>query len=95
MKQLKVIWNDNGKHNSTSVTVSVRAFSDCCVFYVDSPTDIIGAGSNYGEALEDFIKGFDEYIDDLIRFRDEILNTKRAYTEAIEVDWRGKPLDKE
>lgn len=94
MKQLKPIWNDNGKHNSSSSTVSVREFTDYGVFDVISPTDIVGVGSHYGEALEDFINQFNEYIADLEKFRDEILNSKKAYTEAVEVDYSGNPLTK-
>ena len=92
MEQLKLIWHDNGKHNATSSTVSVREFSDYGVFDVISPTDIVGTGSHYGTALEDFIEQFNEYIIYLTKFRDEILNSKRSYEEVVRVDYGGNPL---
>ena len=94
MEQLKLIWNDNGKHNSSSFTVSVRNFTDYGVFDAISPTDIVGSGSHYGEALEDYINQFNEYIVNLEKFRDEFLNSTKAYTEAVEVDWCGNPVIK-
>ena len=62
MEQLKFIWHNNGKHTSDSSSVSVREFTDYGVFDVISPTDIVGTGSYYGAALEDFIEQFDEII---------------------------------
>lgn len=92
MEQLKFIWHDNGKHKSDSSSVSVREFTDYGVFDVISPTDIVGTGSYYGMALEDFIEQFDEYIASLVKFRNEIADTKRAYEEVVRVDFSGNPL---
>lgn len=95
MEQLKLIWHDNGKHNSTSSSVSVREFTDIGVFDVISPTDIVGTGSYYGAALEDFADQLNNYIANLEKFRDEIVNSERAYKEAVRVDYSGSPIIKE
>lgn len=92
MKKLKLIWNDNGKHKSNSSSVSIREISDYGLSDVISPTDIVGTGSNYGIALEDFIQQFDEYIASLAKFRSEVLSSKKAYEEVISVDFSGNPL---
>lgn len=94
MKKLRPVWSDDGKHKVGSVIVSVREFTSYGTFDVTSPSEIGGTGSNYGAALEDFINQFDEYIAELQYFRDKILTTERAFTEAVEVDWSGKPLQK-
>ena len=92
MEQIKIIWYDNGKHNSSSSRVSVREFTDYGVFDVISPTDIVGTGSCYGDALKDFTKQFDEYIARLQKFRDEVILTTKAYTDTVEVDCFGNPV---
>lgn len=94
MKKLRPVWSDDGKHKAGSVIVSVCEFTSYGTFAVISPSEIGGTGSNYGAALEDFINQFDEYIAELQYFRDEILTTKRAFIEAVEVDWSGKPVIK-
>lgn len=48
-----------------------------------SPSSFIGIGSCYGEAREDYIKKFDTYLKSLIEFRDKVLCSPRAYTEAV------------
>ena len=91
MEQLKIIWYDDGKHRSS---VSVRSFTHLGVFDVISPTDIIGVGGYYGDALEDFIEQFNSYLDVLTEFRDEVLNTKKSYDNeyVVSVDCGGNPL---
>ena len=92
MNQFKVIWNNDGKHNSNSVTVSAREAISCGLTDIISPTDIKGAGSCFGSALEDFSEQLSEYIEELQKFRSEVVETSRAYTEAIETDFAGNPL---
>ena len=92
MEQLKLVWNNNGKHNSSSFTVSVRELTDFGMSVVISPTDIVGAGSCYGTAKEDFARQLNDYISSLVKFRDEIVNTTRAYTEAVETDYAWNPI---
>ena len=94
MKELKLIWQDNGKHNATSSVVSVREFTDYSVYDVLSPTDIVGTGSCYGDALADFADQLNEYIGRLQKFRDEVVLTTKAYTEVVEVACDRKPIDK-
>lgn len=92
MDELKLIWNNDGKHNANSCRVSVRrAVSDflCNTF---SPMDVVGTGSDFGSARENFAEQLTEYIEELIKFRDEVVETKRAYEEAIMTDCNGKPL---
>lgn len=93
MRQLKLVWYDSGKKNSTAITVSVKEAVSFGLSDVISPTDISGSGSCYGNALQDFASQLDEYIEELCKFRDEIVNTSKAYTEAIEVDFGGKPIN--
>jgi hypothetical protein len=94
MEQLKIIWHDDGKHRSNSSSVSIRSFTHLGVFDVISPTDITGVGGCYGDALEDFIEQFDSYLDGLMEFRDEVLNTKKSYDNeyVVSVDCSGNPL---
>lgn len=92
MSQLKVIWNNDGKHKLNSVSVSVREGVSYGLSDVISPTDIKGVGSDFGSALGDFTKQLDDYIAELCEFRNEIVRTKKAYFEAIEVDWSGNPI---
>lgn len=92
MERLKLVWNNNGKHQSNSVTVSVREHTDFGMFNVISPTDIVGAGSCYGTAKQDFARQLDDYISSLIKFRDEVVNTEKAYTEAVETDYAWRPI---
>lgn len=92
MNQLKVIWNNDGKHNSGSVTVSARESVGYGLSDIISPTDIKGTGSCFGSALEDFSEQLAEYIEELQKFRHEVVETSRAYTEAIETDFAGNPL---
>lgn len=92
MEQLKFIWHDNGKHKSNSSRVSIRELTDYGIFDVVSPTDIVGTGSCYSEALEDFNKQLEDYISSLIKFKTEIANSTKAYTEVVEVDSCGIPL---
>lgn len=94
MGQLKLVWNNNGKHKSNSVMVSVRELTDFGMFDVISPTDIVGVGGCYGTAEEDFASKLDEYISSLVKFRDEVVKTKRAYTEAVLTDYAWNPISK-
>lgn len=92
MSELKLIWNDNGKHKYNSVTVSAREAVSYGLSDIISPTDIKGVGSDFGSALSDFDKQLDEYIVELCKFQNEVVRTKKAYFEAIEVDWSGNPI---
>ena len=93
MSQLKLIWYNDGKHNSNSVTVSVREFFDETPSNPISTADIVGIGSYFGSALEDFEEQLNEHIDALIKFRNEVVSTKRAYNEAVMVDCIGRPIE--
>ena len=57
-----------------------------------SPMDVVGTGSDFGSARENFAEQLTEYIEELIKFRDEVVETKRAYEEAVMTDCNGKPL---
>lgn len=92
MEQIKFIWHDNGKHKSNSSRVSIREFTYYGVFDVISPTDIVGTGSCYGEALADFVEQFEAYINSLVKFKNEIAGSTRAYEEVVEVDCCGNPV---
>lgn len=94
MGQFKLVWNNNGKHKSNSVTVSVRELTDFGMFDVISPTDIIGVGGCYQTAEEDFASQLNDYISALVKFRDEVVNTERAFSEAVKVDYAGNPIGK-
>ena len=59
---------------------------------VPSPFDFVGEGRTYGQALEDYIQKFIEYLDKLNRFYTDILLTQRAYTDAVDVDYNWNPL---
>lgn len=73
--------------------VSVRDQAPQGLEKLGSPSDIIGTGGCYGTALEDFIAQFDEYLDELKSFRDEVLESKRAYLDAVIVkDSLSTPL---
>ena len=89
---LKLVWRDDGKHSMRSKTVSISEACSIGLIPVNSPSDLYGSGSCFGTALSDFAKRLDEYISCLSRFRDEVVNTKRAYTEAVEVDYAGNPI---
>ena len=92
MSTLKLIWNNNGKHMYNSVTVSTRYDVSYGLSDVISPTDIKGTGSDFGSDLSDFAKQLDEYIAELCKFKNEVVRTKKAYFEAIEVDCNGNPI---
>lgn len=92
MDRLKLIWNNDGKHKSSSVTVSAREAVPYGLSDIISPTDIKGTGSCFGSALEDFSEQLAEYIEELEKFRREVVETSRAYTEAVETDFAGNPL---
>lgn len=95
MEELKLTYHNNGKHKCNSFTVSVRVHSNFGMSDVISPTDLVGTGSCYGAALEDFANELNDYIAILERFRDEVVKTTRAYREAVEVDYSGNPLRKD
>lgn len=90
-EKLVPTWYDDGKHKGNSSVVTVRSIKECGLAAVPSPTDIIGTGCCYGDALEDYIEQFDDYLETLRKFREEVLDTKRAYDEAISVDFSSFP----
>lgn len=95
MSRLVLTYHDTGKRNSNSFVVSVRGVDHWGTSDVLSPTQATtGTGSNYGEALQDFVRNLDEYISTLTKFRDEIAKTSRAYYEAVEVDFAGRQVRK-
>lgn len=82
-----------GQGNSCEVSVQ-----DNAPYGLEKPmpfSDITGTGSCYGVALKNFIEKFDDYLNDLVRFREKILNSKRAYSDVITVDCTGEPLKQE
>lgn len=92
MNEMKLIWHNDGKHDGDSHRVSVRENLGDYLCDVCSPTDIVGTGSDFGSARERFAEMLDEYIAALIKFRDEVVETSRAYYEAVETDFAGNPL---
>lgn len=92
MGQFKLVWNNNGKQKSNSVSVSIRELTDFGMFDVISPTDIVGVGGCYGTAEDDFARQLDDYISSLVKFRDEVVNTERAFTEAVLTDYAWNPI---
>lgn len=75
-----------------SCVVSVQDETPQGLVKLKSPSDITGAGGCYGVALEDYIEQFDKYLRDLKKFRAAVLDTKRAYFDAVEVDSAGRPV---
>lgn len=92
MGQLKLVWYDNGKHKPNSVIVYIKEQIGSSLSDVLSPTDITGSGGCFGTALEDFEEQLDEYISNLVKFRDEVVRTKRAYSDLVKVDCNGNPI---
>lgn len=92
MGELKLIWNNNGKHKSNSCTVSVRECVGEYLCSINSPGEIVGTGSDFSRAKENFSEQLTDYINRLTKFRDQVVETKRAYFEAIETDSTGIPL---
>lgn len=47
-----------------------------------SVSHLIGTGNCFGEALTNCLTELNKYISDLTRYRDEVMMTEKAYTEA-------------
>ena len=94
MGRLVPTYHDDGKHNYNSFVVTIREVDHFGTNDVISPTQIIGTGSSYGDALHDFVRNLDEYISKITQFRDEVLKTSRAYTEAVEVNYAGRHVNR-
>lgn len=92
MNMFKLTLHDTGRHNSSSSVVSVRILESWGMSDVLSPSDIVGTGDCYRAALEDFIDQFEKYIESLQRFKEEVLDTKRAYEDVVSVDFAGNPV---
>lgn len=92
MSELKIIWHNDGHHNKDSVRVTVRRQGCDELVAAGTPDFIVGIGSDFGSARADFDKKLSEYIAELTKFRNEIVNSSRAYTEAVEVKlWHSVP----
>lgn len=52
-----------------------------------SPSDLYGMGGCFDTALEDYLEKLEDYIQILISFKEEIIETPRCYNEVIEVDY--------
>lgn len=52
-----------------------------------SPSDLYGRGGCFDDALEDYLEQLEDYIQTLIRFKEEIIETPRCYDEVVEVDY--------
>ena len=92
MEQLKLTVYYTGRMQVCEVSVAERVGSE--LFDVPSPSDLIGSGNCFGEALNDFAEQLDDYIAKLVGFRNEIVRTSRAYAEAVKVDYNRNPLVK-
>lgn len=52
-----------------------------------SPSDLYGRGGCFDAALEDYLEKLEDYIQTLIHFKEEIIETPRCYDEVVEVDY--------
>lgn len=93
MDALKLTVYYTGKMQACEVSAADQESPEL-LLDIPSPSDIAGVGGCFGEALEDFAEQLDDYIAKLVGFRNEIVRTSRAYTEAVKVDYNRNPLVK-
>lgn len=89
--KLKVTACYTGKGNTC--IVSIKEVNSLSLAKIVSPSDMSGVGGCYGEALADYTAQLDKYLERLIQFRNRVLNSERAYKEAVHVDFAGNPVD--
>lgn len=64
-------------------TVSLMSdLGDGMLTITPSVSHLIGTGNCFGEALTNCLTELNKYIADLTRYRDEVMMTEKAYTEA-------------
>lgn len=93
MKELKLAVYYTGRLNSCVVSMRTTDGIPDALYSIPSLSDLAGSGGCFEAALEDFRAEFDEYLESLIRFRDEVLDTERAFNETIDVDFAGRPTE--
>lgn len=72
--------------------VSISELFENTLMSCASPSEIVGYGTNYGSALEDFSDKLEEYIHILIKFKKEIVDTSKAYNKNVYVDYMNNLL---
>lgn len=88
----KLVYSDNGKHKDNSVAVSMRAAIKEHLYYIESPSDIIGTGKCYEDAFCEFKDSLKCYIKELQQFYSEITDGSNSIM-AIEVNLYGNPVN--